>query len=98
MVYEAGSVFFGLLWLIAAAAAFIYSCRTPGKLWIYIFTGLLGSSAMAFLGLGFIPQVVLGAHIFLIAIILGEIGPSDFFWLYFIITSAIFLVWYYWIR
>ena len=88
-------VLFGFLWLIAAAAVFIYAVRIPGKLLTYVSIGLLAASIIAFMGAGFILQVVLGLHIFLIAIVLGEIGPSDLFWLYFIVSFAIFTAWYY---
>ncbi len=88
-------VLFGFLWLVAAVAVFIYAVRTPGKLLTYVSMGLLGTSAIAFIGAGFPVQVVIGLHVFLIAIVLGEIGPSDLFWLYFIITSVIFTAWYY---
>ncbi len=91
------NVLFGLLWLVAAIAMLIYSFKCAGShLEIYLFIGLLGASAAAFVGFPFLVQTVLGVHVFLIAITLGEIGPGDLFWLYFIITSVIFLAWYYW--
>ena len=92
---DATPVLFGFLWLVAAVAAFIYAVRIPGKLLTYVSIGLLAASAIAFMGAGFPVQVVLGVHIFLIAIVLGEIGSSNLFWLYFIITSFIFTAWYY---
>ncbi len=88
-------VLFGFLWLVAAVAVFIYAVRTPGKLLTYVSIGLLAASAIAFIGAGFPVQVVIGVHVFLIAIVLGEIVPSDLFWLYFIITSVIITAWYY---
>ena len=61
-------VLFGFLWLIAAAATFIYAVRIPGKLLTYVSIGLVAASIIAFMGAGVIMQVVLGLHIFLIAI------------------------------